>query len=63
MKTTHQEFMERSEPQLFWIDPDPIEGNDYKVITIKLGDEISEITYNGGLSNAKVFNSELKFTY
>jgi len=46
--------------KLYWNDPDPIKGNDYKVTTIEVIDgETSFITYNNGHSEAEVYNSEL----
>jgi hypothetical protein len=43
---------------LFWKDPDPISGVDYKITHIEVGEEISLIQYNGG-SEAEVFNHEI----
>lgn len=49
-----------NEGKLYWNDPDPIEGNDYKVTTIDvINRETSFITYNNGNSEAEVYNSEL----
>ena len=47
--------------RLYWNDPDPIEGNDYKVTSIQVyNSEMSMITYNDGVSEAEVYNSELQ---
>jgi hypothetical protein len=46
--------------KLYWNDPDPIKGNDYKVTSIQVYNaEMSMITYNDGTSEAEVYNSEL----
>jgi hypothetical protein len=46
---------------LYWEDPDPIEGNDYRVTNLKcLGDGFYFIEYNEGQSEAEVPASELK---
>lgn len=47
-------------PALYWHDPDPIEGNDYMITSLRpIGEEIAYITYNKGLSKAEVYLSEL----
>jgi hypothetical protein len=48
---------------LVWNDPDPIEDNDYKIVSIKeLNDEIALIQYNQGLSEAEVFLHEINYS-
>lgn len=48
---------------LVWNDPDPIEGNDYTIVSIKeLNDEIALIQYNQGLSEAEVFLHEINYS-
>lgn len=49
-----------SEGKLYWNDPDPIDGNDYKVTYINYHPEISVIQYNSGQSEAEIFNHELE---
>jgi hypothetical protein len=44
---------------LMWNDPDYVMGNDYRITSIELGEEISGICYNNGQSEAEVFNSEI----
>jgi hypothetical protein len=45
---------------LYWHDPDPIEGNDYRVTSLQIiSEEMARITYNQGLSEAEVFLREL----
>lgn len=45
---------------LIWNDPDYIEGNDYRIVSMKvINDEIALIQYNQGLSEAEVFLSEI----
>ena len=45
---------------LIWNDPDYIEGNDYRIVSIEvINDEIAFIKYNQGLSEAEVFLSEI----
>lgn len=49
--------------QLVWNDPDPIEGNDYRITSrIQCEDNTSLITYNNGYSEAEVFDHEIKIT-
>jgi len=46
--------------KLYWNDPDPIKGNDYRVTSIQVcNSEMSMITYNDGTSEAEVYNHEL----
>lgn len=53
--------------EVIWNDPDPIEGNDYRVTYIEdiSNDEMADrftpilIHYNGGVSEAEVFLHEL----
>lgn len=49
--------------RLIWNDPEPIEGNDYTVTKAIMGEEISTIYYNGGLSEAEVYNDELELVH
>ena len=45
---------------LIWNDPDYIEGNDYRIVSMEvINDEIAFIKYNQGLSEAEVFLSEI----
>lgn len=47
--------------QLVWNDPDPIEGNDYRITSrIQYEGNTSLITYNNGYSEAEVFDHEIK---
>ena len=56
-----QEF--KNGATLVWNDPDYIEDNDYKIVSIKeLNDEIALIQYNQGLSEAEVFLHEINFS-
>ena len=46
--------------ELYWNDPDPIEGNDYMIESLKnLGGGVYLITYNGGASEAEVPADEI----
>lgn len=51
----------------YWNDPAPIEGNDYRITSMKgydeaeYEDDLIEITYNGGSSEAEVFKHEITF--
>ena len=45
---------------LIWNDPDYIEGNDYRIVSMKLiNDELALIQYNQGQSEAEVFLHEI----
>lgn len=50
---------------LVWNDPDPIPGNDYNISYIEpIGDDFDSdtpimIQYNGGISEAEVYASEI----
>ena len=60
-----QEFKKQYMPEEWaveiWNDPDPIEGNDYRITSrIKYEDDTSLITYNDGLSEAEVFDHEIE---
>lgn len=46
---------------LMWNDPDYVMGNDYRIKSIEVGDDISHICYNGGNSEAEVFNTEISY--
>jgi len=46
---------------LMWNDPGYVMGNDYRITSIELGEELSHIRYNGGKSEAEVFNSEISY--
>jgi hypothetical protein len=49
-----------SSETLVWNDPDYIEGNDYRIVSMKvINDEIALIQYNQGLSEAEVFLHEI----
>jgi|Laugresu1bdmlbsd_1035121.scaffolds.fasta_scaffold06652_6 hypothetical protein len=63
-RTLHQLTQElKNGATLVWNDPDYIEGNDYKIVSIKeLNDEIALIQYNQGLSEAEVFLHEINFS-
>lgn len=58
----HEEIKQaiKERKTLTWNDPDPIEGNDYTIDTIKLDKdtETALITYGGG-SEAEVYYSEI----
>lgn len=46
---------------LYWNDPDPIKGNDYKIQTLTyVTEDIYLITYNNGHSQAEVYGHELE---
>lgn len=49
------------ELQLIWNDPEPIDGNDYRITLFKKDpdSDIALIQYNGGLSEAEVPMSEI----
>ena len=45
---------------LIWNDPDYIEGNDYRIVSVEvINDEIALIKYNQGQSEAEVFLHEI----
>lgn len=47
--------------KLYWNDPDPIQGINYEVTTLKhLQDNIYYITYNNGSSYSEVYAHELE---
>ena len=49
---------------LIWNDPDYIEGNDYRIVSMEvINDETALIKYNQGLSEAEVFLSEIVTVY
>lgn len=54
--------LEAGKIRIDWNDPEPIEGNDYKVNTIDVGGDIATITYNDGWSEAEVPLWELRIT-
>ena len=48
---------------LYWNDPDPIEGVNYEVdrLTASANEDMYDILYNNGNSEAEVFGHELEF--
>jgi hypothetical protein len=49
-----------SSETLVWNDPDYIEGNDYRIVSMKvINDETALIQYNQGMSEAEVFLHEI----
>ena len=49
-----------SEFNSYWNDPSPIEGNNYKINSLRnMGEDVFGITYNNGISEAEVYKNEI----